>query len=156
MAFAHWERARLFLVHQTMDRRNDAAGFTSCCGLASRIRPASHPASQPRTGTSLPGTLASPRTGLTTAGCPQLLVRLRHNNLLIVMAPELLDALPDRRLGGVRGVSACGTYAIPHALFRCALWGACSARDLWPSAGADRQFCVVRRLRRLDSRRVRL
>jgi hypothetical protein len=44
--------------------------------------------------------LASPRTGLTPASCPQLLVRLHHNNLLIVMAPELLDALPVRRQGG--------------------------------------------------------
>jgi hypothetical protein len=35
MAFALWERARLLLLHQTMDRRNDAAGFTSCCGLVS-------------------------------------------------------------------------------------------------------------------------
>jgi hypothetical protein len=36
------------------------------------IHPASHPASQRRTGASLPGTLASPGTGLTPAGCPEL------------------------------------------------------------------------------------
>ena len=36
------------------------------------LHPASHPASRPRTGASLPGTLASPRTGLAPAGCPQL------------------------------------------------------------------------------------
>src|SRR5664280_2279209 len=63
------------------------------------LRPASNPASRPRTGASLPGTLASPRTGLAPAGCPQLVAWLRHHNmnLLVVMAPKLLDALPDRR-----------------------------------------------------------
>src|ERR1019366_3201356 len=61
------------------------------------LRPASNPASRPRTGASLPGTLASPRTGLAPAGCPQLVAWLRHHNmnLLVVMAPKLLDALPD-------------------------------------------------------------
>ncbi len=43
------------------------------------FHPASHPASQPRTGVSLPGTLVSPRTGLTPAGCPELVAQLRHN-----------------------------------------------------------------------------
>src|SRR5664280_1502334 len=61
------------------------------------LRPASNPASRPRTGASLPGTLASPRTGLAPAGCPQLVAWLRHHNsnLLVVMASKLLDALPD-------------------------------------------------------------
>src|ERR1019366_5987102 len=63
------------------------------------LHPASNPASRPRTGASLPGTLASPRTGLAPAGCPQLVAWLRHNNLLAVMAPKLLDALPERRDG---------------------------------------------------------
>ena len=63
------------------------------------LGPAPHPASRPRTGASLPGTLASPRTGLTPAGCPQLVGWLRHHNmnLLVVMAPNLLDAPPVRR-----------------------------------------------------------
>jgi hypothetical protein len=63
------------------------------------LDPAPHPASRPRTGASLPGTLASPRTGLSPAGCPQLGDWLRHHNinLLVVMAPNLLDALPVRR-----------------------------------------------------------
>jgi hypothetical protein len=61
------------------------------------LGPAPNPASRPRTGASLPGTLASPRTGLTPAGCPQLVDWLRHHNLLVVMAPNLLDAPPDRR-----------------------------------------------------------
>ena len=47
MAFALREQARLLLVHLTADRRNDAAGFTSCCGLVScsaplRTRPLDH------------------------------------------------------------------------------------------------------------------
>src|SRR5208283_4102087 len=66
------------------------------------LGPAPHPASRPRTGASLPGTLASPRTGLAPAGCPQLVDWLRHHNinLLVVMAPNLLDAPPIRREGG--------------------------------------------------------
>ena len=59
------------------------------------LGPASHPASRPRTGALLPGTLASPRTGLAPAGCPQLVDWLRHHNLLVVMAPNLLDAPPE-------------------------------------------------------------
>jgi hypothetical protein len=52
------------------------------------LRPASHPASRPRTEASLPGTRASPRTGLTPAGRPELVARLRHDGLLSLMAPE--------------------------------------------------------------------
>ena len=40
---------------------------------ARSLRPASHPASRPRTGASLPGTQASPRTGLTPAGHRELI-----------------------------------------------------------------------------------
>jgi hypothetical protein len=36
------------------------------------LHPASTPASQPKPGASLPGTLASPRTGLSPAGCREL------------------------------------------------------------------------------------
>ena len=47
MAFALKEQARLLLVRLSTDRRNDAAGFTSCCGLVScsaplRTRPLNH------------------------------------------------------------------------------------------------------------------
>ena len=64
------------------------------------LHPASNPASRPRTGVSLPGTLASPRTGLAPAGYPQLIAWLRHHNsnLLVVMASKLLDAPPEHRL----------------------------------------------------------
>jgi hypothetical protein len=40
---------------------------------ARSIRPAPHPASRPRTRASLPATQASPRTGLTPAGRPELI-----------------------------------------------------------------------------------
>lgn len=52
---------------------NDASpGLHTRCRPHDRSRPASHPASRPRTGASLPGTQASPRTGLTPAGRPEL------------------------------------------------------------------------------------
>lgn len=45
-------------------------------------------------GSQLPGTLASPRTGLTPAGCPELDARLHPFNLLdLYGTPELLDVL---------------------------------------------------------------
>jgi len=49
----------------------------------------------PVAGSQLPGTLASPRAGLAPAGCPQLVARLHHVDLLVFMAPKLLDALRE-------------------------------------------------------------
>jgi len=46
------------------------------------LHPASSTASQPNPEASLPGTLASPRTGLSPAGCQELVARLRHFLLL--------------------------------------------------------------------------
>src|SRR4029450_13622699 len=43
-----------------------------------RSSPASTPGSRPTSGVLLPGTLASPRTGLTPAGCRELVARLRR------------------------------------------------------------------------------
>src|SRR5213592_2404198 len=43
---------------------------------------ASTTGSRPPPGAVLPGTLASPRTGLTPAGCRELVARLRHGELL--------------------------------------------------------------------------
>lgn len=57
------------------------------------FRPASHEASRQRTGASLPETLAPPRTGLSPVGSPQLVAWLRHDHLLLLMTPRLLDAL---------------------------------------------------------------
>jgi hypothetical protein len=55
---------------------------------ARSLRPASHPASRPRTGASLPGTQASPRTGLTPAGRTELVAPLRHVDHPFFTAPE--------------------------------------------------------------------
>ena len=100
VAFALQEQARLLLVPPCRaDRHYDAAGFTRRCGLVSCHRLAAMLSLRfdggvsPDAGSQLPGTLASPRTGLAPAGCPQLVARLRHVDLLVVMAPELLDAL---------------------------------------------------------------
>jgi hypothetical protein len=48
-------------------------------------------------GGSATGDFGVSRTGLSPAGCPQLVDWLRHHNrnLLVVMAPNLLDAPPD-------------------------------------------------------------
>jgi len=48
-------------------------------------RPASTPGSRPTPGAALPGTLASPRTGLPPAGCRELVARLRRGALLSVV-----------------------------------------------------------------------
>jgi hypothetical protein len=50
-----------------------------------RSSPASTPGSRPTPGVLLPGTLASPRTGLTPAGCRELVARLRRGALLSVV-----------------------------------------------------------------------
>jgi hypothetical protein len=100
MAFALPKQARLLLVPPCrVNRHYDAAGFTRRCGLVSCHR--LHAVSSlrfddgisPDAGSQLPGTLTSPRTGLAPVGRPQLVARLHHANLLVVMAPKLLDAL---------------------------------------------------------------
>ena len=94
MAFALFERARLLLgpSHDGEQSRRRRLRFTLRTGQL--IHPASHPASRRRTEASLPGTLASPRTGLTPAGCPELADQLRHDlRSFPVMAPDLLGAL---------------------------------------------------------------
>ena len=73
VAFALRGRARLPLDPSEAGPLNDAyQGFTHAANPRGRSRPASHPASQPRTGASLPGTQAPPQTGLTPAGRPEL------------------------------------------------------------------------------------
>jgi hypothetical protein len=71
----------------------------ACRGLATShslrtgqlFRPASHPASRPRTGASLPGTRTSPRARPTLAGCLSChLVTSCHRMRPSVMAPKLL------------------------------------------------------------------
>src|SRR5271168_4012308 len=55
---------------------------------AKLLHPASDPASRPSPGASLPGTLASPRTGLAPAGRRELLARLRHGCSFALRAPR--------------------------------------------------------------------
>src|SRR6266508_6638396 len=50
-----------------------------------RSSSASTPGSHPTPGVLLPGTLASPRTGLPPAGCRELVARLRRGALLSVL-----------------------------------------------------------------------
>src|SRR5215213_8199403 len=50
-----------------------------------RSSSASTPGSRPTPGVLLPGTLASPRTGLAPAGCRELVARLRRGVLLSVV-----------------------------------------------------------------------
>ena len=59
---------------------------------ANLIHPASTQTSRYTLGISLPGTLASPRTELTSASCRELLARLRHIHSFVSITPELLDA----------------------------------------------------------------
>src|ERR1700733_4872388 len=55
---------------------------------AKSLHPASDPAFRPTPGAPLPGTLASPRTGLAPAGRRELLARLRHGCSFALMAPR--------------------------------------------------------------------
>ena len=68
---------------------------------------ASTQASLPKPEVSLPRTLASPWTGLAPASYRELVARLRHFYLLVLMTSELLDArgfrLSDGRTNRARG-----------------------------------------------------
>src|SRR3954471_17730028 len=79
-------------------------------------RSTSTPVSQPMPGAVLPRTLASPRTGLTPAGCRELVARLRHHDLLVVTAPELLDARwnpnPRFHVGAACSLSECAPTSV--------------------------------------------
>ena len=97
MAFALREGARLLLVRLPADRRNDAAGFTSCCGLVSCSAPLrTRPLDRAR-GLRYRGPWRLPGPDLHRLAALSLSLGLRHDNLLVVMAPKLLDALPERR-----------------------------------------------------------
>ena len=61
------------------------------------LHPASTPAFRPTPGASLPGTLASPRTGLAPAGCRELVARLLMRSPSS-WRPELLDAHQSQSL----------------------------------------------------------
>jgi hypothetical protein len=98
MAFASGIQARLplgpltrgFLT--TLQASLDAADRSVARPAAGRSSSASTPGSRPTPGVLLPGTLASPRTGLTPAGCRELGARLHPRSSFHHSAPELLDA----------------------------------------------------------------
>src|SRR6476661_2476030 len=98
MAFTHNPEARL-----PLDPRSHEAFVTTLqVSLHATDRPFARPPRMralsfrfdagisPHAGNQLPGTLASPRTGLTPAGCPELVARL-HHDLQSFIASELLD-----------------------------------------------------------------
>ena len=60
------------------------------------IHPASPRVSRPKPEVTLPRTLASPWTGLAPASYRELVARLRHFYLLVLMTSELLDARVSR------------------------------------------------------------
>jgi len=82
----------------TLVRLHFRCGLVSCHRLHAVSSLRFDAGISPDAGSQLPGTLVSPRTGLTPAGCPQLVARLHHANLLVVMAPKLLDARRDHPL----------------------------------------------------------
>ena len=120
MAFARKEQARLFLIHQ---RWSEITTLQTSLHVAdwpvapSRFAPSlstthgdlttedlgispdwTHTSKLPSACRTVTSQQPPYCHGARTPGrTPQLLARLRHNNLLIVMAPELLDALPEQR-----------------------------------------------------------
>ena len=72
MAFALFTRARLLLDRHEDGEHLQRRRLRLMLRTGQLIHPASNPASQRRTGASLPGTLASPGTGLSPAGCAEL------------------------------------------------------------------------------------
>jgi hypothetical protein len=88
------------------------------------LGPASHPASRPRTGASLPRTRASPRTGLTPAGRPEPVARIYvMSNSFSSWRPSSLGARMDRSSGSVT--------AAFHGC-RSEEWSGCAPADARP------------------------
>ena len=95
MAFALREQARLLLVRLPADGTNDAAGFTSCCGLAScsaplRTRPLDH-----ARGLHYRGPWRLPRPDSHRLAALSLSLGYVITTSLVVTAPKQLDALPE-------------------------------------------------------------
>jgi len=70
-------------------------GLVSCHRLAAVSSLRFDAGISPDVRSQLPGTLASPRTELAPAGCPQLVTRLRHDDLLVVMASRAAGRTPE-------------------------------------------------------------
>src|SRR5215217_5890308 len=88
-----------------------------------RSSSASTPGSRPTPGVLLPGTLASPRTGLAPAGCRELVARLRRGVLLSVVLGARAagrtfrrNQEADRMRAG--GVTLPGTGGVDHGARR--------------------------------------
>jgi hypothetical protein len=91
MAFATGMQARLPLDPLTRGFLTTPQASLDAADWPVAPRPASTPGSRPTPGAALPGTLASPRTGLAPAGCRELALGYTIN-LPSTSAPELLDA----------------------------------------------------------------
>ena len=78
MAFATGMQARLPLGPLARGSLTTPQASLDAADWSVAPRPASTPGSRPTPGAALPGTLASPRTGLTPAGCRELVARLRR------------------------------------------------------------------------------
>ena len=106
------------------------------------LHPASTPASRPTPGVSLPGTLASPRTGLAPAGSRELVARLRHEVVSFLTAPELLDA----QLGIPGGLGQHRPWPSPSSTSASAGSSASSSRGEGPSrTRSSRSWCSATR-----------
>jgi hypothetical protein len=82
MAFATGMQARLPLGPLARGFLTTPQASLDAADWSVAPRPASTPGSRPTPGAALPGTLASPRAGLTPAGCRELVARLRRGALL--------------------------------------------------------------------------
>ena len=84
------------------------------------IHPASTPAFRPTSGASLPGTLASPRTGLSPAGSRELSLSSSPENSSSLDAPELSGRTPAQRRRGDLGDNSWArpTAAPPRSAMR--------------------------------------
>jgi hypothetical protein len=92
MAFAIAKQARHPLVHLAVRLLTTLARASHVLRTGQLLHPASTQGSLPTPEISLPGTRASPWTGLSPAGCHQLVDRLRHGKPPAT-APDLLGAL---------------------------------------------------------------
>jgi hypothetical protein len=95
---------------------------------AKLLHSASDPAFRPNPGVSLPGTLASPRTGLAPAGRRELVARLRHECSFAVMAPPTCwthGIFVGRSALECEEIAPCGLCAPRSRFHNCYPTGGC-------------------------------
>src|SRR5213596_1687565 len=107
-----------------------------------RSTSASTPGSHPTPGVLLPGTLASPRTGLAPAGCRELVARLRRAALLSVVLGARATGrtlLRNREVDRVRpgGVTLPATGGVDHGARRGAGSRAAGGRSGGPRSALE-------------------